>query len=210
MSSLNIENVEKLFSMKCSEEILKRALKSLMLKKDYLKTYLVLFLLCLVLSIGISVSEDTVILSCAMVGDFLNIFLAMFGIVFTGYAFFQALINKPLLIMMLNSEGIIHGESVSKFQEVNELFVELMIQYILGILLSLFLKIALSSIPNEFTMFSDRILNNFCAGVLLLLYLFLMALILWRMISFLFNVFQLFNAHAGAKALEIVKEEKEK
>lgn len=210
MTSLNIENIEKLFSNECSEDILKRALKSLRLKKEYWKTYLVMFFLCLIPSIGIGVAEDTVILSYDLANDLLNLFIALFGVIFTGYVFFQALVNNQLLIQMINSEGEIHGKRVSKFQETNENFVELMMQYMIGILFSLFIKIALSFFPNEFVLFSSNFLNNSCAGVLLLIYLFLTVLILWKMISFLFNIFQLFNAHAGAKALEIIKEDKAK
>lgn len=51
--------------------------------------------------------------------------------------------------------------------------------------------------------------SNLVAILMIQVYLVFIAIILWRMISFVFNVFQLFNLYAGAKALAIIKNEDE-
>ena len=203
MALPNVDNIEKLNYAKDSETIFKRALYDLKLKKRYWKTYLVMIFLCVIPAIGIGMSEATVSLSYDIASDLMNVFLSLFGIVFTGYSFFQALINDQMLIMMINTDAKIHGEDGSKLQETNERFVELMMQYMMGILASLLTKTILSFIPDSFVISSWLWVNNVLAGGLLFVYFFLAALILWRMISFLFNVFQLFNLHAATRALDI-------
>ena len=208
MALPNVHNIEKLDNAKDSETVFKRALSDLKLKKDYWKTYLVMTVICAIPAIGIGTSKTTVSLSHTIASDLMGVFLALFGIVFTGYAFFQALINDQMLVMMINTNAKIHGEDGSKLQETNERFVELMMQYMMGILVSLLVKATLSFVPESFVMFPWWWLNNILAGIALFAYFFLSALVLWRMISFLFNVFQLFNLHAATRALEMVKKEK--
>ena len=208
MALPNVDNIEKLNYAKDSETVFKRALSDLKLKKDYWKTYLVMMVICVIPAIGIGMSEATVSLSHAIASDLMSVFLSLFGIVFTGYAFFQALINDQMLLLMINTNAKIHNKEGSKLQETNERFVELMMQYMMGIIVSLIVKTILSFVPECFVIFPWWWLNNVLAGGALFVYFFLSALLLWRMISFLFNVFQLFNLHAATRALEMVKKEK--
>ena len=208
MALPNVDNIEKLYDANDSETILKRALSDLNLKKKNWKTYLVMIVICIVPAAGVGISHETVLLSYEISSDLLNVFLSLFGAVFTGYAFFQALINDDMLTMLLNVKAKIRDKDGCKFQEINENLVNLMVQYVLAILMNLFVKTVLSFIPEDLTIFAHGWINNSLAGLVLSGYFFFTALILWLMISFLFNMFQLFNLHAATRALEIVKRDK--
>ena len=134
----------------------------------------------------------------------IDIMLGIFGIVFTGYTFFQALMNKQLLVRMLsnNSEDN-EDKTKSKLQETNESFVEYMMLNLISIIVSLLLKIILSSIPAEFVAFSKMLTNNIIATLLISLYFYFILTIIWEVKSFIYNVFQVFNMHAGTRVLEL-------
>ena len=207
MSVLNVDNVEKLFKSVSSESILLGSFK--VFKPT--KTNFIIFFICLIPSVTMGLSKNTINITLDAVGDLLNVILALFGIIFTGYAFFQALIDKQLLIIMINTESVKkeNSETISKLQETNKNFVELMMLYIISIIGSLLIKLILNSMPADFLLFSQLLTNNIVAILMIQVYLVFNAIILWRMISFVFNVFQLFNLYAGAKALAIIRNEDE-
>lgn len=205
---INIKNVDELSTDRKSEDVLIRAIKNFRLKKEEWRTYLVMIIICLFPAVMIGMSENTVSVFLEVISDLLNTFLSLFGIVFTGYAFFQALMNKPLLIAMINEEN--KDKKESKFKETNNNFVELMMLYVIGIIISLVIKFIVSSVPETYGLFPALAINNVCASLLIVIYLFFAVLLIWRMISFLYNIFQLFNLHAAAKAIEIINEEQEK
>jgi len=207
MSTLNVDNVNKLFKSVSSESILIGSFNAF----KPTKSNFIIFVICLIPSVIMGLSKNTINITLDAVGDILNVMLALFGIIFTGYAFFQALINKQLLIIMINTESVKKekGVTISKLQETNKNFVELMMLYVVSIISSLLIKLIVSSLPSDFLLFSQLLTNNLVAILMIQVYLVFIAIILWRMISFVFNVFQLFNLYAGAKALAIVKNEDE-
>lgn len=205
--SIDPENIIKLFSDESSNKVFLRAFRILKISKAEWKKSLIILILCLVPTIIISSSLDTVMLFHASVECILNGIIALFGIVFTGYAFFQALINKELLVRMLASVKEEEGKQVSKLQETNENFIDLMMMMLLSIIIGLFLKIVVTSIPKDFVLWNNRYCNNGFAGLLIEVYFAFCATIIWEIKSFIFNIFQLFNAHAGARAIEIIDEE---
>lgn len=206
MTKKQAENVGKLLVNKTSEDLLKMAVKSLKITRQNWKGYLTIVVVCMAPSLLMGNDINTVLLVSSVVTDLLGAFLALFGIVFTGYAFFQALINKKLLMSLLKDEVSKDTHSISKFQEINESFVSLMILYMIAIVIALFLKMVFGWMPAEYVVFSANWLNNACATILIEIYLVFNGILLWRMISFLCNVFQLFNAHAAATAIEVLQE----
>lgn len=211
MRIASVENVEKLFDSKSSEKVLFNALFIFKWNKTSVKTNIIITICCAMPSVILGLSNDTVLLFKDVVGDIMNVLLALFGVVFTGYAFFQALINRQLLIQLLNAETKRKrdGKKISKLQETNENFVELMMCYIIFIIANLFLKIVVGCINNTFLLYDNIVVSNIIACILLEIYFTNTGIVLWRMISFVYNIFQLFNAHAGAKALAIINEEEE-
>lgn len=207
-NGIKIDNVIKLFDTTSSNKIMWRAIKSLKVTKDNVIRYIILMLICVFPTVIISKGINTKDLFVDAIDCILAVALGLFGIVFTGYAFFQALINKELLKQLLNNTTQKEeGEELSKLQETNNNFVDLMMLMLLVALSAIFLRITCSGLDNSFCLFEKRATNNWVAGSLILVYFSFVTLVFWEVKSFIFNVFQLFNAHAGARAMEIVKEE---
>ncbi|WP_188400436.1 hypothetical protein [Sporomusa sp. GT1] len=200
-----MKNIENLFSKRSSTQIFKSAFKEILPCKGTWFSFTLIIVLIGVPSCVIGFSDKTIEFFIASVEILNNIILALFAVVFTGYAFFQALINKEFLVRLLSNTN---GKK-SKLQESNEYFANVMMLDVFAIISNAFLLITFKSIPNEFCLFSENWINNILAILLIWIYFSLMFLIIWEMKSFVYNAFQLFNAHAGAKAITLLKDEKE-
>ncbi|MNI90086.1 hypothetical protein D3C73_1475710 [compost metagenome] len=69
------------------------------------------------------------------------------------------------------------------------------------------LLLLVGSLPKDFYLPISNNINNTIAATLIRIYFFYMLLLIWEMKSFVFNMFQLFNAHAGSKAIELINGE---
>lgn len=153
----------------------------------------------------ISIGTETIAQFVQMTDVVLDILLALFGIIFMGYTIFQAILNEKMLVKMIEVTQEEEGKEKSILQISNESFVGLMMLSVLGILVSYFLKLILGGINTEFALFSSDAVNILCAGILCSIYFFYIAVIIWEMKSFVFNIFQLFNAYSGARVVEILE-----
>ncbi len=208
---IDIEIIEELLKNQTSKEMLFQSFNFILpnkTNKNYL-SFCIIILLSMIPSVLIGFSSDTISLIKSSAEKINEAMIALFGIVFTGYAFFQALINKELLLRMLSSD---EGDKDSRKKQVkksrlqisNEYFVKVMMLQGFSIIISLFLGISLDAIPNNWSLFDNLIMNNSIAFLAIWLYLSFNFLIVWEIKSFVFNVFQLFNAHAGAKVLTML------
>lgn len=198
-----VKNVEKLAKVGTSEKRLISAFTIFKPTKRNWKKYLYILFLCGIPTYLISTSLETVSLFGEALDIIMDVILALFGIIFTGYAFFQALVNDELLLNMLEESNI--KKKKSKLQETNEFFVELMMLYVVSIMSLVVLRITISAIPDEFVLCNNSLWNNFIAAFLIELYFVFNAFILWETKSFIFNVFQLFNAHTVARVIELYR-----
>lgn len=202
---INIENVEKLGEKRTSNQVLIHAIKELNPRKLGLKRTLFLLIISLFPSLIIAISENTIILFVEYSELINTVILTLFGIVFTGYVFFQALVNDDLLIRMINSSG---NTGKSKFQENNEYFLDVMILYILGIVINVFLIIFFKVLPIDFCLFNKHQINNTFAFILIYLYMMFTLNMIWEIKCLVFNVYQIFNGHACSKIVSKLKEGK--
>ena len=203
-AEIKIEVLLKLLKNQSSTRLIVNFLKIFKPTKRTLKRQLILYVISVFDSIFVGASYDTKSIMVDTVQTILDIILALFGIIFTGYAFFQALINDELLIrLMKNTSKDGDDEEKSKLQETNEEFIHCMMLNILIILLSFLLKIVVNSIPDDFVIFDKLIYNNICATVLISIYIYIVISVVWEVKSFIFNLFQLFNVYAGTRVLEI-------
>ena len=209
MKKIEIDLLQKMLEPQSSDQIMLESFESLKPTKKEIKKFLFICLVALIPALLIGYSEDTIDLFENSVEKINAILLAIFGIVFTGYVFFQALVNDDLLIRMFNSKTEKNGKDKSKLQETNEEFVNLMMLCLFFILLNLFLSLCLGAVPNDFVCFERRIYNNALAILLLNLYFFFAFYIMWEIKSFIFNIFQLFKMHAGTRVMEIIEKEKD-
>ena len=173
--------------------------------------------LCLFAVIEISVAVfmsrdvDTINQCETVIGIFHSIIVSVFAIVFTGYALFQALLNKELLIAMLSSSlKNDKNEDTSYIEYSNNTFVEFMMALFSVIVLDLIIRVFLNIIPDSWCMFANNSINEIisCIGIILILYINME--VLWETKSFIYNVYTLFNAYTMTKALEYLRELRER
>ena len=62
-------------------------------------------------------------------------------------------------------------------------------------------------LPSDFCLFKNIWLCTLSAAILIDTLLYFMGVIIWRMVSFIGNIFHLFNAYSVAKLIEALKEE---
>lgn len=203
-AEIKIEVLLKLLKKQSSQKLIADSLEIFKPTKRSIKKQLVLYAIAVLVSAFVGVSDDTKPVMVDTIQTILDIILALFGIIFTGYAFFQALINDELLIrLMSDTSNDKKGEEKSKMQETNEEFIHCMMLNVLIILLSFLLKIVVNSIPEDFLIFKELFYNNICATILISIYIYAVISVVWEVKSFIFNLFQLFNAYAGTRVLEI-------
>lgn len=203
---IRVEIIEKMFQRTSSSEVLYNALKILLPKKKELKRFVGTVVVCSIPAYLIGFSSDTVKLFLNGVQIINEIIVALFGIAFTGYALFQALVGSEMLKKMLSNTTGKGDKEKCKLQESNEIFVETMMLQLFCILINLFILVVGASIPEDFGLLKELLWNNIIAGVALEIYFYISATTIMEMKSFIYNIFQLFNLHAGTRAVEILKE----
>ena len=210
MKEINVDLLEKMLEPQTSSTILIKSLDNLRpTKKDWKKVGLIC-LASAVPAVLVGCSKDTVVIFRDSIEKINDVLLAIFGIVFTGYVFFQALINNELLIRMINDKVKKKDREISKLQETNEEFVYLMMMCTVSIIFNLFLLLCFRAIPDDFTVLKDGTYNDIIATILLCVYFSCSFYIMWEIKSFIFNIFQLFKLHAGTRLIEIINGENDK
>lgn len=207
MKQVNVESLEKMFQSVTSAHLIRNALKMYIPSKKYGKRIIVENIICFIPAFLMGVSLNTQEIFLEGIEIINDTIVAIFGIVFTGYALFQAFINNELLIRMINNEG---KENKNKLQETNETFAELMMLCVISIMCNVLLKLIINSLSADFIIFDSKLYNDVMAITLVQLYFVFNANIFLELKSFIFNIFQLFNLHAGTKVIQIITEDGEK
>ena len=131
--------------------------------------------------------------------------LAMFGIIFTGYAIFQAILNEKMLVKMVENTVKTKGGEESLLQNTNKSFVGLMMLVIVLIAISFLLKVSIGNFPSDFVLFNYKRVNEYLSIFFITIYFSYTFTILYEMKCFVFNIAQLFNAYSGARIIEILE-----
>lgn len=210
---VDVDKLLKLFKNNSSRDAIKNALLDIMPKKNDKKLFQVIFLImCIAISSMISFRDDTVTVLYGIVSDINAVVLTIFGIVFTGYTLFQALISNELLMRMIEeTEECSENEKCNdktKFQESNDYFMNVMMVDIIAIVSNIVLMIILKAIPEYYCLFNENLYNEILCIVLLFSYFAFQFRVLIEVKSFIFNIYQLFNIAACEKILKILKDEK--
>lgn len=197
-----IENAEKLKGKNSSTMVLKKSMKILTLNKENWIRKIVFILIELFFAYTMSNRIETIDLVNDIIGMFITVLLALIAIVFTGYAFFQALIGERLLVVLLsidNIKGNLNGS--------NSYFAEVMVFQIACVVIDLFVEIFTIVMPSDWVMTGSDTVNEAVCTILLLVIMHCNIEGIWEMKSFIFNVYQQFNLHAYSRIKDI--EEKE-
>lgn len=164
----------------------------------------------LLIAIVLIMNNNTITVFSEILEIMNAVLLAFFAVVFTGYALFQALIGDRLLLYLINETIEEDGEEKSHLENSNYYFAKVMLLQFILILLNLFAIIILSIVPDLLVM---QIISPFLKeveGITIIFILFHFNFeVLWETKSFIFNVFQLFNMHAMARIIDIMKNTKE-
>lgn len=208
MDDRRIEALEEMLEDSKSEILLKKSFGIFRINRGNVISRVVIGILSMAISFMIGYLNTIEILNI-VIPAILDALLAMFGIVFTGYAFFQALLSKEHLSVLI--EDVQVDKKKNKAQntlfKTNWNFVQLMMQFLISIFATLLLQTVLSCMPTNFCLFGNMWLNVILASFLIMIYVFHLMVIMWRMISFVFNIYQLFNSYAVAKYLSYIKNE---
>ena len=186
--NINEKNVQRLLEKKSSKIMLLQAFSLIKPEKKEYISAIIIGILCGIPALIIGISADTIPILTKIFEMITGVMLTLLGMVFTGYAFFQALVSQELLVWLINDGD----ENRSKLDENNEYFIKLMMLQGISVFIGLFLGIVFIAVPSDWSLFGN---------VLVWIYFVFNFLILWELKSFIFNVFQLFNAHAVAKIL---------
>ncbi|MBT2719197.1 hypothetical protein [Bacillus sp. ISL-57] len=136
----------------------------------------------------------------------ITITLALFAIIFTGYALFQALTNGNSLKRLLTA----NIKEQSFFKTYNLYFFILSISFLSIIILSFILVTIFKIIdPEWYLKLLPPKVNFILANILVSFYLTLVINIICEVKSFIFNLYQVFNLNAFSNGIEMVKKKKE-
>lgn len=199
MPNIKEETINNILRTSRSEKLFIKSLSIYKINKQNIKEKTIIFTICTIISFILGNSANTVPLVINSVSTLLSVFLTLFGIVFTGYAIFQTLLSDTLILNLFENTT---ADNKSKLQETNENFVCLMMLFIFGIIINLILSIVMPVIPTNFCMFDNTLLCGIIASVFIDVLLYFMGVIIWRMVSFIGNIFHLFNAYSVARLAE--------
>ena len=210
MVDIKPEAVENILNYSSSERILIKTLSVYKIRKTNFVENGLILVLCTIIALILGINPNIIVLVENSISIFLNVSLTLFGIIFTGYAIFQALLSNKLTLSLFEDTSTSRDiMTKSKLQETNENFVCLMMLFIFGIILNIILNIIIPVIPSNFCLFNNMTVNCVIAIILIDIFLYIMGVMIWRMVSFIGNIFHLFNAYAVSKLIEALNEEKE-
>ena len=201
-----MSNAEKLTEKSNSNKVFLQSLKILKPNKSNFLHKLIFGIIEVTVAFIMAKRTDTIGLTENVLQVVITVMLAFLAVVFTGYAFFQALINDKLLVSMIAT-----GDNKNnKLSEANIYFAEVMIFQIGCMLLDLLVIVFMIVLPEDWTLLSNNMLNEALAAIGISLLLYCNIESIWEMKSFIFNVFQLFNLHAYSRIAKIQENQSDK
>lgn len=198
----NAKNLTKKYS---STKILINSLAILKINKSNCLRKIIFAFIEVLIALIMATQINTIALTKNVFEVIISIIIALVAIVFTGYAFFQALVNNKMLITLLS----VDDEQEGNLSQTNKYFAEVMIFQIACLLIDLLIVIFTMILPQEWFLFENNVTNELLATLGIFIGLHLNMESIWEMKSFIFNVFQLFNLHAYSRMAEIKEQEKD-
>lgn len=192
------ENAEDLRKKQNSSQVLKDSLKILKPESRNFFRKIIFLVIEIFFAWKMVTQKETVVLTKDVFEVLISTLVALMAIVFTGYAFFQALINDKLLITLLSVD-----DEKGNLSGTNKYFAEVMVFQMTCTVIDLLIVVFAIIVPNDWCAFENELINEVISGILLLAVLHCNIESIWEMKSFIFNVFQLFNLHAYARIKEL-------
>jgi len=172
-----------------------------------------IILISLVLSIISGIGDYTKIIIEDYLDILMNINAVMFGLLFTGYSIFQALLSKKFVIILLSvKEKDIDINDKSMLLRNNEYFINVMIIQFFCVLLDVIIMLLMKCINAiNFNIIFDNyiIIKDVIASFVIFSIIFINLFSLIEVKSFIINIFRIFNLSAYYQAVEYLDEIKE-
>ncbi|HBB28300.1 MAG TPA: hypothetical protein DC000_03450 [Clostridiales bacterium] len=190
------------------KEIIARAINEVFSFKSNKILKSIAILISLILSYLIDKSNNTCNLIRDFTIDFNVLLIAIFGILFTGYSIFQALLDERIIVSLLTVSESDDSE-VSFLKRTNEYFSNTMLTMFSTILINLCISIFL-----KIDIFTNIIYNtnNYKYIFLHIAYILILIINFFCFIevkSFIFNIFNIFNLQCANKAYQYMENEME-
>lgn len=203
------ENTSRLGKQTTSSKVLIHAIEILKPSKKNIWRKILFIVVELSIAIVLSMSNNTIIVFAEILEIINAVLLAFFAVVFTGYALFQALIGDRLLLYLINETVEEDGEEKSHLENSNYYFAKVMLLQFFLILLNLFFIMTLKIVFDlQFILLWLSFFKEIVGIIIIFILLHFNFEVLWETKSFIFNVFQLFNMHAMARIIDILKSTK--
>lgn len=197
-----IENLEDLIREKRFYDVLIKSLKTIKPSKFRIIIILIIAGILFFPIKNLVIENETIQNVLEFIDTSTDIFLAIFGITFTGYALFQALIGTNALEVMLKRKI----GNYSTLKTYNLYFFILSISYIVIITCNFILKIIFKSginvIINDYLGLSQY---NILIVTFILIYLCINVYFILETKSFILNIYYCFNMSVFSEGIEIIK-----
>ncbi len=165
----------------------------------------IFFIALELISGGVIAFSPEVVLITQNIFEAINaVILALMAIVFTGYAFFQALLSDRLLEYLLKNQK---DDGESKLEESNNYYAQVMMTHFICVFFNIITIIFSCIVPEQWGITGSSLLNSCMCTLILFAFLHINGEAIWETKSFIFNVFQLFNAHAATRFMEMLKKD---
>jgi len=196
-------NLKELLKEKKFKNILLAGLKLMKPSKIRILSLIIILIVMIKPSIDI-ISSNHTLESIISICEFSNdIIKDLFGIIFTGYALFQALIGVNSLKQML----IINIGKYSTFKTYNLYFFMISIIYLSIILLNYILLIIFKNVDTSFiNAFVPNNIKNIFEFIFIIGYVTINIFAISEIKSFLVNMYYCFNLSVFSEGIEMVKE----
>lgn len=211
--NIEFDSLISINSISDSNHILIESFKSLLpsskesFKKQFIK-YLIFLIFSTIVSLSLSNSQSIVLTFLPIVEFINNIIIAMLGIVFTGYALFQAVLSEKIIRLLLSTRDVVRGGQVkTRFERLNNSFFFLIVLYSFTIILNLLIFMVLNTIDFDLVnRFGNEILMIWLTRTFFLFYFFYCLILIWSIKSFIFNLFSLLNSSVILKGIKMMNE----
>lgn len=197
-----LKNIKELTDKRNIDTILIESVKEIRLCRSSLWQYCIAAILGFIIAITVSFFYGTVNVMMELSGLLFNTSIGIIGIILGAYSIFQALMQKELINVLINSDNNLLKQS-------NKTFLNIIILNVVNALISLTVKIILSAIGKEFIVFDSVMLNAIFSTILIFCYMMFNLLLLLELVVFSVNLYRMFCAYNTINAIDAVKDKKD-
>lgn len=197
-----LKNIKELTDKRNIDTILLESVKEIRLCSSSLWQYCIAAILGFIIAITVSFFYGTVNVMMELSGLLFNTSIGIIGIILGAYSIFQALMQKELIYVLINSDNNLLKQS-------NKTFLNIIILNVVNALISLTVKIILSAIGKEFIVFDSVMLSVIFSTILIFCYMMFNLLLLLELIVFAVNLYRMFCAYNTINAINAVKDKED-